>query len=138
MRRPPIDREFVRFLGVGAFNTASGYFYYWALLHVVPYVAAYTISYTIGIVISYLLNCRFVFRSAPSWRGVMRFPLVYVVQFALGLSLLAVFVERLHWDKRVAAIAVVCCSVPFTFLLSRWIIRAPEGPSTATSPSNEN
>jgi putative flippase GtrA len=118
--------EFVRFLCVGAFNTVFGYALYWALLAVLPYAAAYTVSYAIGVAISYLLNCRFVFRRKPTWSGVLRFPLVYVVQYALGLALLAVFVERLHWDRRIAAAAVVGCSVPLTFLLSRWIIK-PRG-----------
>jgi putative flippase GtrA len=135
MRAPVFQAEFGRFLCVGAFNTVVGYLLYWALLSVLPYGAAYTLSYAVGVFISYLLNCRFVFQRKPSWGGALRFPLVYLVQYVLGLGLLAVFVERLHWDRRLAAVAVICCSVPLTFVLSRAIIRStPECPS----PSNEN
>jgi putative flippase GtrA len=128
MKLPLLSPEFLRFLCVGAFNTIFGYALFCALLLVLPYRAAYTVGYVIGICISYLLNCYFVFRSEPTWSGAMRFPLVYLVQYLLGLGLLAVFVERLHWDPRVGAAAVVGCSVPLTFVLSRWVIRSTPGP----------
>ena len=118
--------EFVRFLGVGFFNTVFGYGLYWALLAVVPYAAAYTLSYIVGVFISYLLNCRFVFQRKPTWSGALQFPLVYIIQYVIGVGLLALCVEKLHWDSRLAAAAVVCCSVPITFVLARWIIKPRE------------
>ena len=118
--------EFVRFLGVGSFNTIFGYGLYWAMLAIVPYTAAYTLSYVIGVFISYLLNCRFVFQRKPTGSGALRFPLIYVIQYLFGISLLAFCVEKLHWDRRLAAAAVVACSVPITFVLARWIIKPRE------------
>ncbi len=129
-----VTGEFARFLGVGAFNTVSGYLLYWALLSLLPYAAAYTVSYAIGIVISYLLNCRLVFRSKATWRGALRFPLVYLAQYALGLGLLALFVERLSLDQRLAAAAAAICCVPVTFLMSRWIV----GPDRISGPWSES
>lgn len=122
-KSPAARAEFLRFLVVGATNTVLGYLLYWILLSVLPYGAAYTAAYAIGILISYLLNCTIVFQRKPTWSGLLRFPLVYVVQYALGLALLALFVERLRLDKRIAAAAVAGCSVPLTFVLSRWVIR---------------
>jgi putative flippase GtrA len=137
--RSALTGEFGRFLCVGAFNTVFGYVLYCALLLALPYGAAYTASYLIGIVISYFLNCRFVFRRPPSWRTALRFPAAYVVQYALGLTLLTVFVERFHMDRRVAAAGVVFCSVFLTFVLSRVIIRSgPEHRSAASGVSHED
>jgi putative flippase GtrA len=128
-----LSSQFIRFLFVGAFNTVSGYLVYWALLSVFAYRVAYSIPYVVGVFVSYLLNCRFVFERKPTWRGALRFPLVYVFQYLLGLVLLSVFVERLKWDQRLAAAAVICCSVPLTFVLSKFIIRP-----AVSRPSDEN
>src|SRR5437868_3901224 len=113
--------EFARFLAVGAVNTIFSYGLYAACVAVMPYGTAYSLSYAAGILASYFLNCRFVFHRPPTWRGAVRFPLVYVVQYALGLALLALLVERFHADRRLAAAVVVCCSTPLTFILSRFI-----------------
>jgi putative flippase GtrA len=117
-----LNSHFFRFLCAGSFNTLFGYGLYWLLLIILPYPAAYTVSYLTGVAMSYLLNCWFVFRRKPSWRSAIRFPLVYVVQYPLGLGLLALFIERFHWDRRVAALGVICCSVPITFVLSRLVL----------------
>jgi len=115
--------EFVRFVAVGAFNTIFGYLLYWIFLSFLPYGAAYTAAYAMGIFVSYLLNCKVVFHCKPTWSGFLRFPLVYLVQYALSLGLLALCVERLGWDKRLAAVAVTGCSVPLTFILSRYVLK---------------
>ena len=114
--------EFFRFLAAGSFNTLLTYALYWLLLSVLSYRASYTASFLVGIVLSYLLNCFFVFRRKPTWSAALRFPVVYVVQYVFGVVLLSAFVERLHWSPRFAAAAVTICSVPRTFLLSRLIV----------------
>jgi hypothetical protein len=48
--------------------------------------------------------------------------LVYVVQFVFGLVLLYILVKRAGFDPRVAALVVVFCNVPVTYLLSRFIL----------------
>jgi putative flippase GtrA len=116
------DREFIRFALAGAVNTVSGYALYCALLWVLPYATAYTVSYLAGILISYVLNCLFVFRTRPSLRSAVKYPLVYVVQFVFGLVLLYILVKRAGFDPRVAALVVVFCNVPVTYLLSRFIL----------------
>jgi putative flippase GtrA len=117
------DREFIRFILAGAVNTISGYALYCALLLVVPFAAAYTASYVLGILISYVLNCVFVFRTRLSIGSAIKYPFVYVAQFGFGLLLLSVLVKRAGLDPKVAAMIVVFCSVPVTFLLNRLIIR---------------
>ena len=86
--RPGGTRSFARFLLVGLVTTAASYALFVALELVLPYLIAYAIAYVAGIVLSYLLNTRVVFRVARSWSTFLRFPLVYVFQFVLGSSVI--------------------------------------------------
>ena len=99
---PPGLPEFARFLFAGAVNTGISYAAYLLLLTVLPYLAAYAISYLLGIVLSYLLLTRFVFRAPPRLSTAVRFPLVYVAQYLLGSAVLAllVAVRFVGWRRR--------------------------------------
>jgi putative flippase GtrA len=115
--------EAFRFLVAGALNTAATYVLYLALLQIVPYRVAYTVSYAIGIVLAYAINTLFVFRSAWNWRRLLAFPLVYVVQYALGVLVLTLLVEPGFLSERLAPLGVVAITIPFTFLASRYLIK---------------
>lgn len=115
--------EGARFLVVGAINTGLGYLIYLAALVLFSYPIAYTISYLIGVVISYGLNTWFVFRARWSWRRLAAYPLVYALQFALGLGLLFVLVEVFGLSAAVAPLLVVAATIPVTFFASRLVIK---------------
>ena len=118
-----MKHEVIRFLITGATNTALGYLIYLAFLLVLPYTAAYSISYVIGIFVSYALNTAFVFKERWSWKRFAAFPLVYVVQYLLGLALLALLVEKAGVPKTLAPLVIVIIILPVTFFLSRFVIR---------------
>jgi putative flippase GtrA len=115
--------EFIRFLVVGTANSLITYVLYVALVFVVPYPVAYSISYVAGILISYYLNCRFVFKEKLRLSKALQFPLVYLFQYLLGIGLLFVLVSVARVDKLIAPIAVVVITVPVTYLLSRYVIK---------------
>ena len=119
--------ELVRFVIAGALNTAATYLIYLALLYVVPYVAAYTISYVSGVVISCCLNAWFVFRRKITLAVALPYPAVYVLQYVLGLALLTLLVGRMGVDRRIAPVLVILCTVPITFLLTRFLFRHASG-----------
>lgn len=118
-----LDYEAPRFLVVGALNTGAGYLIYLGALQVVPYKSAYSISYVFGILASYFLNTRFVFREPWSWRKLASFPAVYVVQYFLGLGFLAILVGYLGVWEVIAPLLVVIATLPVTFVLSRYVIK---------------
>lgn len=115
--------EFWRFIIAGVGNTVLAYAIYAVLVTVTPYQVAYGGSYLAGIGISYLLNARFVFREAYSLKTFFRYPVVYLVQYLLGSSLLYVSVDMLTLDKYTAPFLVIAITTPLTFMLSRFIIR---------------
>lgn len=114
-----MTRSLLRYLVVGGVNTAVTYAGYLALLQVVPYAVAYTIAFVLGIGIAYLMQARFVFDAAASWQTFFAFPLVYAVQYGVGLVALRVLVESGLMSREFALFAVLVVTVPIGFALSR-------------------
>jgi putative flippase GtrA len=119
-----IAGEFLRFLIVGGLNTGVAYVVYLLLLHWMRYEIAYAIGYVVGIVTAYTLSTTFVFRQPMRKRSAARFPLVYVIQFLISLGLLRVAVEVFAVPTWLALAISVALTMPVTFVLSRWIVRA--------------
>jgi putative flippase GtrA len=117
VRRP--GSRFVRYLAVGVVNTAVSYAVYLALLQFMPYGLAYTAAYVAGILIAYALQSRFVFATEASWRTFFAFPLIYIVQYAVGLVALRVLVEGGVMSRELALFAVLLVTVPAGFVMSR-------------------
>ncbi len=115
--------EALRFLLAGAFNTAATYGIYLLALQMVPYRVAYTGAYAIGIVLGYAVNTVFVFRAPWRWKRMLAYPLVYVLQYGVGLLCLTLLVERGWVSDKIAPLLVVVITLPLTFLASRYLIK---------------
>lgn len=115
--------RFSRFLVAGLVNTGGTYLLYLALLLVMPYAWAYSVTYAAGILLGYLLSARFVFRSNISWRTAALYPLVYLVNYAVGLGLLWLAVERLGMPKQVAPLLVLVATTPLMYVMTKTIFR---------------
>ena len=114
--------QFVRFIVSGALNTGITYGLYLLLLPILGYLAAYSAAYVAGIFLSYWLNSAFVFRAPMNWRGLVRFPLVYVVQYLLTGFLLWLCVDTLGVDQQIALLVAIAVTIPVTFLAARLAI----------------
>ena len=113
----------MRFLITGSINTAVSWVVYMGLNLFVPYTVAYSCAYIFGTVFTYYLNTRWVFRVPMSWSTFMQFPVVYVLQYGLGISLMYILVGQLHCPESAAPLVVVAMTVPVTFLMSRFILK---------------
>ena len=118
-----IHGEFFRFLIVGGSNTLLGYALYFLFLYFMPYLFAYTLSYCIGIVFSYVMNSRFVFRQPMSLARFLQFPVVYVIQYGLGVAILWLLVGQMSVSPELAMLGVVAATIPVTFITSRFILK---------------
>jgi putative flippase GtrA len=112
----------LRFLLGGALNTALTYLLYLGLRGLLGYQLAYFVAYLAGIALSYLINAIVVFRRPLSWGSALAFPLVYVLQYIAGAGLLALFVEGLGLDERLAPLVVVLLLLPGTYLMTRFVL----------------
>jgi putative flippase GtrA len=132
--------EFLRFLVTGTINTGMSWVVYLIVrhaleaLHVQPVALtanfsistdklAFTVAYIFGVLFTYYMNSRWVFRVPMSWRSFLQFPSVYVVQYSLGIVLMHLLVDRLAFPVDFAPLAVIVLTMPVTFVLSRFVLK---------------
>jgi putative flippase GtrA len=112
---------------------------YLLLLQVWPYWISYTIAFASGIVLAYMLNRYFVFRTSGGRYGPVLVLLIYLGQFVLGLGLVSAWVQWLGGPAALAPLFSVALSLPLTFVLNRRVFRhlpSTSAPSQASSNSN--
>ncbi len=114
--------QFIKFIGVGSINTIVTYLLYLLLLFVATYRISYTIAYIFGIGFSYWLNLKLVFREKGSRGKIVLFPLVYLVQYILGMIILYITIDKFDLPEEIAPILVVLMTIPLTFILTKIIM----------------
>lgn len=113
----------LRFLAGGVFNTAVSLLAYWALLRWLPVLVAYSIAFALGVLVGYLVNALFVFRTRPSWRGLAEWPLVPIAGWVVGSATVAIATGPLGVDARLAPLLAIPLTVPVTWWLARRLLR---------------
>lgn len=115
-------RRIAGFVIGGALNTGVTYLIYLALHQVLRYQLAYLLAYAAGITFSYVFNSVVVFLRPMSWRGMLAFPAVYVVQYLVSAGVLALIVEGFGVPAWWAPLLVSALMVPLTYLLARYVL----------------
>lgn len=114
---------FPRFLIAGAVNTGLTYLLYLGLLLLMPYVWAYSLTYVVGIGLGYAFNAYWVFKKAPSIRSVTIYPLVYGINYLLGVMMLWLFVEWMGVPEKIAPLMAVIVTIPVMYGLTRSVFQ---------------
>jgi putative flippase GtrA len=123
-----IRQEFFRFVVGGAINTAVTFALFEVLLWTgVPHLIAYSIAYVTGIVFSYWLNARYVFRKARTWKSAAAFPMVSLAQYVIGAALMWLLVDHLGVAPTWALVIVLAVNTPLSYLFSRLVFRHSGG-----------
>ncbi|MEV8568296.1 GtrA family protein [Streptomyces sp. NPDC051322] len=125
--------QLIRFALVGAVNTGTYYVCYLVLLHGagLPYVGAHVLAFLLSMVGSFFLNSRFTYRTPPTLRKFLLFPLTNVANFAITTGGVYLLVDRLGMNDTYAPLIAAAAAIPITFLVSRTIMLRPE-PRTLT------
>ena len=121
-------QRWLRFIIGGAVNTAFTYGIYLGLNLAIEYQWAYLIAYALGIVFAYYFNARLVFHVSPSWKGLLTYPLVYVIQYGISALALGILVELLSVPKELAPLVVAAVMLPVTYVMSKLIIKLTHTP----------
>lgn len=129
-----ISKEHLRrwgsFLAGGLLNTLLTYGIYLLLNLYINYQKSYAIAYITGIVFSYLFNAQIVFNVKKSWKGLMAYPLVYLLQYIVAALMLNLMIEKLGVPKDIAPLLIIVLLLPVTYLLSKTILKATDQPKT--------
>ncbi|HDL9020603.1 TPA: flippase GtxA [Staphylococcus aureus] len=125
MKLTQTHAEILKFIIVGGINTLNYYVVYLLLLKLlhIEYMISHITGFLVAFVISYYLNCYFVYRVKPIWRKFISFPITQIVNVSLQTVLLYVFVSWLNLPAEIAPFAGLIITIPITFILSKWILK---------------
>lgn len=125
MKLTQTHAEILKFIIVGGINTLNYYVVYLLLLKLlhIEYMISHITGFLVAFVISYYLNCYFVYRVKPTWRKFISFPITQIVNVSLQTVLLYVFVSCLNLPAEIAPFAGLIITIPITFILSKWILK---------------
>ncbi|HCV2009469.1 TPA: flippase GtxA [Staphylococcus aureus] len=125
MKLTQTHAEILKFIIVGGINTLNYYVVYLLLLKLlhIEYMISHITGFIVAFVISYYLNCYFVYRVKPTWRKFISFPITQLVNVSLQTVLLYVFVSWLNLPAEIAPFAGLVITMPITFILSKWILK---------------
>jgi putative flippase GtrA len=115
-----LDRQFARFLLVGACNTALSFVAYRLLLLLgTPYVIAAALGFSVGALNGYVLNRRWTFAARDSARTRVVYVAVQAVGAASTSLLVLLFVDVVGVDKVGAYLAAIPPVTVTTFIANR-------------------
>ncbi|UXT30235.1 flippase GtxA [Staphylococcus aureus] len=125
MKLTQTHAEILKFIIVGGINTLNYYVVYLLLLKLlhIEYMISHITGFLVAFVISYYLNCYFVYRVKPTWRKFISFPITQIVNVSLQTVLLYVLVSWLNLPAEIAPFAGLVITIPITFVLSKWILK---------------
>ncbi|GAA2928795.1 GtrA family protein [Streptomyces mexicanus] len=125
----PMPRQIVTFAVVGVINTGTYYGLYLVFLLRLPYLLAHVLAFFLSMTGSFFLNARFTYRTRPTWRKFLLFPLTNAANFLITTAGVYVIVDVLHAGSRFAPLIASAAAIPVTFVLSRWIMLPKADPA---------
>ena len=132
-----IPGRILRFAIVGIINTATYYGLYLLFGLFLPYLAAHAAAFVLSMVGSFFLNCTFTFRTRPTWRKFVLFPLSNVTNFVVTSVGLYVLVQFFGLNQRIAPLLAASVAIPVTFVVAQLVLagrhREPEPSSVAVA-----
>jgi putative flippase GtrA len=117
--------QVVRFAAVGVVNTATYYALYLLLRPPIGYLAAHVVAFALSTCGSFLLNSYVTYRTRPTWRKFVLFPLTVAANFVITTVGVTVLVELFDVDERVAPLLAAAVAIPATFVATRYVLVGP-------------
>lgn len=116
----------IRFGLVGVVNTGTYYLLYLLFNFFLPYLAAHVCAFVISMVGSYFLNCYFTFRTRPTLKKFLLFPLSNATNFVVQSAGLYILVSLLHVNHVIAPLLAAAVAIPITFVIAKLVLIGPE------------
>ncbi|MFL0194664.1 YfhO family protein [Clostridium sp. WILCCON 0269] len=116
--------NFMRFAVIGVINTIHYYVWYRILLWLqIPYVLSHTIAFIISMIGSYFLNCFFTFRTKPTFRKFISYPLTTLSNYIISTVSLVLLVNLFNIASSVAALLASILPIPITFMVTHHVLK---------------
>ena len=117
-----LKNKFIKFLSAGVINSLASYLLYLLLVLFLSYQISYAMAFIFGIVLSFVLNTKYVFKVDQTIKKFMLFPLVYFVQYILGALMLNFLIELIGINKFFAPLVIAVFLLPVSYILSKLIL----------------
>lgn len=119
------NTEVLRFIIVGVMNTANYYILYLLFLHVlsIHYMAAHLLAFLISMVGSFFLNSYFTYKTKPTWKKFIQFPMTYVVNIPVTTFSVYLLVDIMNLNETISPLIASFIAIPFTFIISKKILK---------------
>ncbi|MBY8842795.1 GtrA family protein [Streptomyces sp. SP2-10] len=115
-------RQILTFAAVGVVNTATYYCLYLLFLIAFPYLVAHVVAFVLAMIGSFFLNARFTYRTRPTLRKFLLFPLTNVSNFGITTAGVYLIVDVLRAGDRFAPLVASAAAIPVTYVVSRWVM----------------
>lgn len=121
------DKAFWKFNLVGVINTINYYIFYLLLAEILHfnYLKAHLLSFSISIIGSFFMNTYFTYKTKPTLRKFVQFPLTSIANIIISTATIFLSVQWLHLPDTIAPIIASVLPIPFTFLISRMVLAKP-------------
>ncbi|MFF0437182.1 GtrA family protein [Streptomyces sp. NPDC004327] len=125
--------QVVRFGLVGVVNTGTYFGLYLLFGQWVPYIVAHVLAFALSMVGSFFLTSYFTYRTRPTWKKFLLFPLTNAANFVITTAGVYVLVDLMGVDSTYAPLIAAAAAIPITFVLSRTIMLGPDTTRTRES-----
>lgn len=117
-------KQFWRFVIVGFINTFNYYILYLLFFHIVfnQYMVAHILAFLISMIGSFYLNSYFTYKTKPTLKKFLQFPLTYVVNFTVTTLGIFILVDILRFNENLSPLLASGLAIPFTFIVSKMIL----------------
>src|SRR5699024_3322956 len=117
--------EVIKCVIVGGMNTLTYYIVYLCLLKLLEmkYFVSHIGGFVSSFVMSYYLDCYFVYVLTATCSKFVTFPLTQIVSMGMQTLLLYIFVQWFGISSVIAPFAGLIITIPITFVLSKYILR---------------
>lgn len=85
-------------------------------------MAAHINSFLLSMIGSFYLNSYFTYKTRPTLKKFLQFPLTYIVNISITSVAMWVFVDLLTLNKNLAPLLATVLAIPFTYAISKIIL----------------
>ena len=117
------DPRFVKFIFFGGLNTLLCFVIYcFGIKLGFNYVAANSLSWIIGVLVAFMLNKTYIFKSRYQHKKLLLFVGSNVLSLIISLAMLSILIKCFHVNTILASIISIPCVVAANFLAFKHVI----------------
>lgn len=120
-----LNKPFFRFVLTGGLNTLIYYLIYLYFYQNIKliYIESHLIAFLGSAFISFFLTTYYTFKSKPTYKKFIKFPLTFLPNLIISTVLTFLLVDMLEINKTYASLIAMIISIPITFIISKKIIK---------------